>query len=217
MWSYSGARCPHLSVRVQPKSNLSWIVISFHCINMTFSSSSHLLKSNYGLGREGHWDSLCGDWPPGWRLHAQESSEAQVPLWEKWQSKRLETGTVMSLTAGEYEDVADICFLTLRCSSLQCALAAAARCTSWPWTETASWTGERRAYSTVCPAGLGEWSTRPVILANACTQMSTLSRLFLSLWFSCTHSNDTRTQRNTVSKFIPAFTSYVTVCSKGPR
>lgn len=47
----------------------------------------------------------------------------------------------------------------LRCSSPRCDLEAAARCTSWLWTETASWTGEGAAASGQClkpPAGSRE-------------------------------------------------------------
>jgi len=45
-----------------------------------------LFRSNYGLGREGHWDSLCRYRTSGRGFHAQAGSAIEISLWEKWQS-----------------------------------------------------------------------------------------------------------------------------------
>lgn len=54
-----------------------------------------------------------------------------------------------------------LCLLLLRCFLLQCVLEAAARCTSWLWTETASWTGEGTAAPvSVCADPSRVWRTK---------------------------------------------------------
>lgn len=87
----------------------------------------------------------------------------------------------------------------LRCSLHRCGLEAAARCTSWPWTETASWTGEGTAapVSVWNPAGFGEGSASE-ILTNACTQMWTPLYLFSpARSHSRTHAPKTHTLTHT--------------------
>lgn len=69
----------------------------------------------------------------------------------------------------------------LRCFSHQCGPEAAARFTSWRWTETASWTGERT------PAGI-EARSASEICANACTKREHHSLFSPASSHSSTHS-----------------------------
>lgn len=43
-------------------------------------SGVHWDGTDHGLGQQGHRDPVGGDGTPGWGVHAQEGSEAQVPL-----------------------------------------------------------------------------------------------------------------------------------------
>lgn len=41
-------------------------------------SSVHPIQSDDGLGGKGHRDPICGNWSPGWGVHAQKGSETEV-------------------------------------------------------------------------------------------------------------------------------------------
>lgn len=64
--------------------------------------------------------------------------------------------------------------LFLRCFLHQCGLEAAARCTSWPWTETASWTGEGTAalVSVQDPAGFENGSAFEILTKRMHTNVN---------------------------------------------
>lgn len=51
--------------------------------------SIHKHWTDNGLGKQSYWDPCCRNRALGWSVHAQKSTETQVPLREKWQSKCL--------------------------------------------------------------------------------------------------------------------------------
>lgn len=81
-WCGSNPKTDFNASTVQTRSSLP----KYSCYILP--CSSHLLKSDHGMGRKGHWDPFRGDRPPRRCLHAQKSSEAEVPLWEEWQGER---------------------------------------------------------------------------------------------------------------------------------
>ena len=36
--------------------------------------------ANHGMGQQGHRDQECGDWTPGWGLHAQEGAKTEISV-----------------------------------------------------------------------------------------------------------------------------------------
>lgn len=97
--------------------------------------------------------------------------------------------------------------LLLRCSLHQCGLEAAARCTSWPWTETASWTGEGTAalVSVWNPAGFGEESASETLKKRMHTNVNSS----LSLRLALTHALRLKTHTQTL---IDTWTHTQTQC-----
>lgn len=50
-----------------------------------FLWSIYSIQSDDGLGREGHRDPICGNWPLGRCVYAQKGSETEILMWTQWQ------------------------------------------------------------------------------------------------------------------------------------